>query len=300
MDRAAPYINHTKRIPKRLILSYIVDWIFIILIAIAGYLFSLVSPNHRPFSLVDQNISYPYVEKEKVSTSTLILVSLVAPALITLILSLLPSPTPKAPLQDAPPLGSSLWKRRLWDWNSAWMGLALALATALLLTSGLKNLLGKPRPDLLNRCKPDLQSLQAHAVGGYGAEVSEGILLVSWTICTQSSREILNDGFASFPSGHSSTAFAGLTYLTLYLCAKLALAIPYLLPQPPAPSATELHDPSATELHDLAPNTTRPKDPLPPATYVAAPFRNQGAAPPVYLLVLAFVPVGAAVYISAT
>ncbi|KAA6407311.1 MAG: PAP2 domain [Lasallia pustulata] len=111
MDRAAPYINHTKRIPKRLILSYIVDWIFIILIAIAGYLFSLVAPNHRPFSLVDQSISYPYVEKEKVSTSTLILVSLVAPALITLILSLSPAPPPKplckTPRPSAPRSGSA-------------------------------------------------------------------------------------------------------------------------------------------------------------------------------------------------
>lgn len=167
-----------------------------------------MSPYHRPFSLVDQNISYPYVEKEKISTSTLILVSLVAPAIITLVLSLVPTPHSKAPLQDAHPIGSSLWKRRLWEWNTAWMGLALSLATALLITSGMKNTFGKPRPDLLNRCKPDLQNLRSHAVGGYGDEVSEGILLVSWTICTQTSKEILNDGFASFPSGHSSSKFS--------------------------------------------------------------------------------------------
>jgi hypothetical protein len=40
-------------------------------------------------------------------------------------------------------------------------------------------------------------------------------------ICTQTNNYILQDGFKSFPSGHSSVSFAGLFYLSLYLAAKL-------------------------------------------------------------------------------
>lgn len=45
--------------------------------------------------------------------------------------------------------------------------------------------------------------------------------LSNYTICTQTDHAILKDGFRSFPSGHSSSSFAGLFYLSLYLAAKL-------------------------------------------------------------------------------
>lgn len=43
--------------------------------------------------------------------------------------------------------------------------------------------------------------------------------LTSWHACTTT--EDLQEGFRSFPSGHSSFAWAGMWYLTLYLGAKL-------------------------------------------------------------------------------
>lgn len=64
--------------------------------------------------------------------------------------------------------------------------------------------------DLLDRCQPALE-----AVSKWG--------LVDHTICTQPDVGLLRDGFRSFPSGHSSLAFAGLGYLTLYLMGKLHL-----------------------------------------------------------------------------
>lgn len=83
------------------------------------------------------------------------------------------------------------------------MGLGLSLAIAFFVTDGTKNLVGKPRPDLLARCNPDLSRLLSSAVGGIGDQVDEGINLVSWTIC-RNPGSILDDGFRSFPSGHSS------------------------------------------------------------------------------------------------
>ncbi|KAL9116496.1 MAG: hypothetical protein Q9187_006978, partial [Circinaria calcarea] len=198
-----PMLSHgVQRISKSLIASYIFDWIIIIVIAIVGGLFSKISPNRRPFSLVDSTIAFPYSE-EKVSTVTLALVCLVAPAIIIIPICLIFVPGPTVS-KDVPK--SLRWRRKLWEWNTAWLGLALALASAFFLTQGSKNLFGKPRPDLLSRCDPDLANFQNFVLGqrGPGEGFGGGALLVSWQICRQTNRAILNDGFSSFPSGHSS------------------------------------------------------------------------------------------------
>lgn len=84
------------------------------------------------------------------------------------------------------------------------MGLGLSLATAFLITEGMKNLFGKPRPDLISRCNPDLSRIQEFTVGGYGQPLSDRWVLVSYGICQQTDMNKLDDGFKSFPSGHAS------------------------------------------------------------------------------------------------
>lgn len=171
------------------------------LIAGVGAGFSRISPNHRPFSLTDPDISFPYVENEKVSSAVLAVVGLVAPAVIIFAVSLLFVPGPTIRKGTPRP---AIFKSKLWEWNTGWLGLALSLASVFFFTEGMKNLYGKPRPDLLSRCDPDLAGQTSHALGGFGSTVSNGILLVSSTICRQTDRSILDDGFSSFPSGHSS------------------------------------------------------------------------------------------------
>lgn len=86
------------------------------------------------------------------------------------------------------------------------MGLALSLATAFLVTQGMKNLFGKPRPDLLSRCQPDLSrgAIAKAAVNPVGEIFNENWVLVTSAICTQTDADLLKDGFKSFPSGHAS------------------------------------------------------------------------------------------------
>jgi membrane-associated phospholipid phosphatase len=60
----------------------------------------------------------------------------------------------------------------------------------------LKNAIGKPRPDLIDRCKPLPGSADPLPFG-----------LSNSSICTQTSDAILKDGFRSFPSGHSSSTY---------------------------------------------------------------------------------------------
>lgn len=306
-----------QQISKSLIASYIFDWIIIILIAIVGGLFSKASPNHHPFSLADASIAFPFT-KEKVSTSTLVLVGLVAPAIIIIPICLLFVPGPTVS-KDIP--RSLIWRRKLWEWNTAWLGLALALASAFFLTDGMKSLFGKPRPDLLSRCDPDLANIQNYAVGGRGPGQGIGsVLLVSWQICRQKDLSTLNDGFASFPSGHSScklnivqwlgslsakrvlVSWAGLTYLTFFLCSKFAITIPYLLPQQYSSGAFPTFQSSHRNPQNGSSSFQPKTDTLNNSSPSSLPkvLRSQAAAPPTYLLVLAFIPIGAAIYISSS
>lgn len=88
------------------------------------------------------------------------------------------------------------------------MGLALSLATAFMITQGMKNLFGKPRPDLLSRCRPDLDRIQDFAITNVvGDSFNPNWVLVTADICTNTDDDILKDGFKSFPSGHSSCTY---------------------------------------------------------------------------------------------
>ncbi|KAJ5119275.1 hypothetical protein N7448_009944 [Penicillium atrosanguineum] len=259
-------------ISKLLVLSYVVDWVFIVGLALIGYGFSKVTPNHHPFSLADPSISFPYMENETVTTETLVLVGLFAPAVIVLLgaFALVPG---TAVDNGAKSSKSQLIRRKIWEWNAGWLGLALALAAAWTSTEGLKSLVGKPRPDLLARCNPDVSDIASHVVGGLGESLKGAAVLVDWTICRVQSDLVRVDAFSSFPSGHSSFSFAGLGYLTLWLASKFSVTFPYL-PQYPIEGRDFSDDRSSV--------------------------RMRGAAPPVLLMILAFVPTATACFIAAS
>lgn len=166
-----------------------------------GYAFSRIEPNRNPFSLTDLSISYPYKVHETVSTTVMVLVSVLAPALIITLLTFAFVP---GPLVDKNAPGFVILKRRLWELNAGWMGLGVSLAGVYMCTEALKDLYGKPRPDLLGRCRPDLSNIAKYAVSGLGFHLEGAPVLVTWDICQNKSYVLKNAGFASFPSGHSS------------------------------------------------------------------------------------------------
>lgn len=101
----------------------------------------------------------------------------------------------------------SLVKLKAWEINVGLLGLALSLTTALMVAQGLKNF-GKPRPNMLARCDPDLSRLQDYVVGGYGTGELNRWVIVDVKICRQTDQKILNDGFQSFPSGHCTSEYS--------------------------------------------------------------------------------------------
>jgi len=298
---------------KRLVASYIFDWIVIIGIAAVGGGVNSVTPNYRPFSLLDLSISFPYVEKEKIPTWLLFVVSLVIPAGIIFLVCLIFVPGPAVSKRTSKAL---IWRRKFWEWNTGWMGLGMSLATAFMLTQGMKQLFGKPRPDLLSRCNPNLDAVSQDRLGGDGMGLSPLWELVGATICQQTDKSILDDGFRSFPSGHSSFSWAGLLYLTLFLCSKFAIALPFLPPRPYTSDAP-IFEPSSSSIlptqqhhhhhhhHDdvakaSSEDATSSAPNSPSTAGAGVPLRNQAAAPPTYSLVIALIPVCTAIYISST
>ena len=84
---------------------------------------------------------------------------------------------------------------------------AISLVLTSFLTDIVKKAVGRPRPDLLDRC---------HPTGGTKENV-----LVNIEVCTAEEGHKLQDGWRSFPSGHSSFSFAGLGFLALFLAGQL-------------------------------------------------------------------------------
>lgn len=83
------------------------------------------------------------------------------------------------------------------------LGWFISLILTLFITDLVKNAVGRPRPDLIARCKP--------------APGTPDHQLVTFEVCTETNHHVLHDGWRSFPSGHSSFSFSGLGYLALFL-----------------------------------------------------------------------------------
>jgi hypothetical protein len=97
-------------------------------------------------------------------------------------------------------------------------------------------------------------------------------------------------------------SWAGLGYLTLWICSKLSVGIPYLsrspsdVDEPATPSRINQNDDKAIDGHTTQDDSRTASS----QSSVPAPYRYNGAAPPIYMVILAFVPLGAALYISST
>jgi len=140
-------------------------------------------PFRRMFFLSNINLQYPHALVERVSVGWNLVYAGAIPC-ATLTLWLVVS------------------RANLHKSHVTLLGFFIGLILTSFITDIIKNAVGRPRPDLISRCKP-----------AYGTPDN---ILVNIEVCTETDHHTLYDGWRSFPSGHSAFAFAGLGYLALF------------------------------------------------------------------------------------
>ncbi|KAJ2649487.1 hypothetical protein IWW40_003159 [Coemansia sp. RSA 1250] len=180
--------------PRRsqLVLSYIPDYAVLVVMAILWALLSKITPFHRDFSLTDKTIQFPH-KPDSVPFYAAVLLCCVFPLAVVLLWTL-------------------TIRRSFHDMNSGILGLAMSLILNMMVTNTVKNMAGRLRPDFIDRCNLNADQVQEPRIG-----------LLTSAVCNPTDEEVFLDGMRSFPSGHTSFSFAGLTFLSLWLCGHLRI-----------------------------------------------------------------------------
>uniref|UniRef100_A0A6V7QUB3 Phosphatidic acid phosphatase type 2/haloperoxidase domain-containing protein n=1 Tax=Ananas comosus var. bracteatus TaxID=296719 RepID=A0A6V7QUB3_ANACO len=98
------------------------------------------------------------------------------------------------------------YRKDVYDLHHATLGILFSGLITGVTTNAIKIAVGRPRPDFFWRCFPDGKELYDQVTGR--------------VIC-HGDKLLMKDGHKSFPSGHTSWAFAGLCFLALYLSGKI-------------------------------------------------------------------------------
>ncbi|KAH8172344.1 PAP2 superfamily protein [Sarocladium implicatum] len=157
---------------------------FVVLLVIWVMTFLFIKPFHRMFFINDMAIAFPHAEHERVTVAMSFVYSLFVPLIILVAYNFISR--------------SSAAKHEV-----TYLSFGISVVMSGVITDIIKNGVGRPRPDLLARCQP--------------AENTKPNVLVTIDVCTREDGHVLQDGWRSFPSGHSSFAFAGLGFLSLFI-----------------------------------------------------------------------------------
>lgn len=178
-------------------LSYFVDWLtYVVMLWFAITWGSFVTPLKIDFSVRDVTIMHKYVPENETYAPVwyLLIMVMLWPLLLIAVCCYLY-------------LRNKNKERMLWDIHQAVLGSFGAIVSQLLLVVVIKNTAGIPRPDFISRCKPDYN-------------IVLDLQLATEIVCMEPDKTLLDEGFRSFPSGHSSTVFASQTFLALFLIGK--------------------------------------------------------------------------------
>jgi len=149
-------------------------------------------PHHQLFSVENISLQYPMAVPERVTPVLAGVVSCAFPLLVIIVWTMLLDGFYSHSKEKRKQKAKYKLSERLWQMNCGILGLGLSVAAAITITGALKNLTGKPRPDIIDRCKLPLDYVQLK------------YQLTSYDKCT-GDKHILKDGFKSWPSGHSSS-----------------------------------------------------------------------------------------------
>ncbi|PIL24044.1 hypothetical protein GSI_13795 [Ganoderma sinense ZZ0214-1] len=131
------------------ILSYAPDWILCIGLSAAFFALDKVPGFKRQFSLTDTSLLHTFAVHERVPPWLLYVIFAVAPIVLM-------------------PIINVLLLRSLWDWHSSWLGWLLSCSITGAITQFTKITVGRPRPDVIDRCQPIAGAADPHLVSFAG------------------------------------------------------------------------------------------------------------------------------------
>ncbi|XP_050221000.1 lipid phosphate phosphatase 1-like [Mercurialis annua] len=173
--------SHGGKIAK----SHMLDWFILVLLGAIEITLYLITPFNRYVGKdMMRDLKYPFKDNT-VPTWSVPLYAVLLPIVVFVFVY--------------------IRRRDAYDLHHSILGLLFSMLITGVITDSLKVALGYPRPNFFFRCFPD------------GKEFYDQLGDV---ICHGKASDI-KEGHKSFPSGHASWSFAGLTFLSLYLSGKI-------------------------------------------------------------------------------
>ncbi|XP_020252050.1 lipid phosphate phosphatase 2-like isoform X2 [Asparagus officinalis] len=162
------------------------DWVILIFLGVMVIILNLIHPFHR------------FVSKDMMTDLRYPLKSISVPVWAVPMITVL--------LPIAIFVAFYFRRRDVYDLHHAILGILFSVLITGVLTDAIKDAVGHPRPDFFWRCFPE------------GKEVYDK---VTGNVICNGAKNVIREGYKSFPSGHTSWSFAGLGFLTLYLSGKI-------------------------------------------------------------------------------
>jgi diacylglycerol diphosphate phosphatase/phosphatidate phosphatase len=172
----------------------VADWAAVATLGVLYLILNFQQPFHRLLFLNDESIQFPMAKHERIPDSLCTVLAVVCPAIIITV----------------SPIFLQRRKNSIRVLLVSLLGLGLTFVLNGVVTNLIKIWLGRPRPDFVARCIPQA-----------GTPLNEPVGI---EVCTNTNMAELYEGLKSTPSGHSSTSFSGLLYLSLWLCGQMSAA----------------------------------------------------------------------------
>lgn len=166
--------------------SHMHDWLILILLVVIEVILNVIEPFHRFVGKeMLTELSYP-LQTNTIPFWSVPLIAILLPIVVILVYYFI--------------------RQDVYDLHHAILGLLFSVLITAVITDAIKDAVGRPRPDFFWRCFPN-------GKGVFDTRTTD-------VLCT-GDKSVIKEGHKSFPSGHTSWSFAGLSFLSWYLSGKI-------------------------------------------------------------------------------
>lgn len=176
--------------------KYVIDWCLVFFFEFYIVFIGIGSkPFLRHFDITEPSINFPFHTSETVTDFQCLLIAAVLPLVVIFV---------KFVVFDLRFELQRIKQSHIHKFHLSVLGVFYSVTLTGFVVVVLKNWIGRPRPDFIGRCQPDVQRLV------------KGQIMYDISIC-KGDKDTILEGLRSNPSGHSALSFAGLNFVTVWL-----------------------------------------------------------------------------------